>query len=496
VQAADVLPEYSVVLIYPSAVEARLGTRLRDVNRPVMVLHSRMLDEMGMTAVGANGTVSATQLQITKALHPLPATRSGTVTVMNQAIATGWGTPAAGATVVANVPGGGPAEFAYDEGDAMTSGPAPSCRVFFPANNTTRFNTTAWTLFTRAAAYTSMECGRNMLWTAAGTGSTTYPGDGNQSVASGMNTPWGVAIDDQGRVFYADSAAHVVRRINTSGTVTTVAGTGTSGSTGDGGQATSARLNAPVRLAFDAAGNLYIADSGNNKIRKVTVSTGVITTVAGTGTAGNTGDGGQATSARLRTPYDVAFGPDGSMYIADRANHRIRKVSTSGVITTVAGSGQAGYNGDEITATSARLNTPYGVDVDADGNLYIADYDNERVRLVDTSGNIHTFAGTGVATIDGDGGPATEAGLHKPQYVQVTPTGDVYIGESNNNRVRLVRNGQIDTIAGSGQFGYVGDGGPALFSTWSRPSATALDAAGNLWVIDRGNRRIRVINAS
>ena len=149
-----------------------------------------------------------------------------------------------------------------------------------------------------------------------------------------------------------------------------------------------------------------------------------------------------------------------------------------------------------MAATTARLNKPLGVDVGGDGNVYIAVHDNERVRVVDTSGNIHTFAGTGVATIDGDGGPATEAGLHKPQYVQVTPSGDVYISESNNNRVRLVRNGQIDTIAGSGQFGYLGDGGPALFSTWSRPAATVLDNQGNLWVADRGNRRLRVINAS
>jgi sugar lactone lactonase YvrE len=497
VQTSDVQPDVSAVLIYPSAVEARLGTRLRNLDVPTLVFHSRMLDEMGMTAVGATGTVTATQWQIDKAMHPLPATRSGTVTMDSASISTGFGTPAAGATVVASVAGGGPTEFAYDTGDAMTTGPAPACRVFFAANNTTKFNSTSWALFNRAVSYTTMDCGKNMLWTAAGNGTTSYPGDGNQSVAVGINTPWGVAIDALGRVYYADSAANVVRRIGTGGVVTTIAGTGTAGSTGDGGQATAARLSAPVRLAFDAAGNLFIADSANNKIRKVTMSTGVITTVAGSGTAGNTGDGGQATSARLRTPYDVAFGPDGSMYIADRANHKIRKVNMStGVITTFAGNGSSGYNGDEIAATSARLNSPYSVDVDNDGNVYIADYDNERVRLVDTSGNIHTFAGTGVATIDGDGGPATEAGLHKPQYVLATPSGDVWIGESNNNRVRLVRNGQIDTIAGSGQFSYLGDGGPALFSTWSRPSAMAFDAAGNLWVVDRGNRRLRVINAS
>ena len=492
---ADVSGDDSYVLLYPSVVEAKLGARLRDLQRPVLVMHSRMLDEMGMTATGANGSVSGTQVTIDKPLHPLSTARAGTQTVNSAAQNIGWGTPAAGAVVVASA-GGGAAEFAYRTGDPMTSGPAPACRVFFGANNPTKLNTVGKALFTRATAYAAMDCGHNMLWTGAGNGTTSYSADGNQSVGVGINTPWGLAADAQGRIYFVDTALHAVRRIGSAGNVTTIAGTGAAGSTGDGGPATAARLNGPTRIAFNAAGDLFIADSVNNKIRKVTMSTGVITTVVGTGTAGNTGDGGAALSARLRNPYDVAFSTDGTMYIADRGNHRVRKVTTAGVITTVAGNGSAGYNGDEIAATSARLNNPYSVAVDAGGNLYVADYDNERVRVVDTSGLIHTFAGTGVATIDGDGGPATEAGLHKPQYVQVTAAGDVYISESNNNRVRLVHDGQIDTIAGSGQFGYVGDGGAPIFSTWSRPSATVLDPAGNLWVADRGNRRLRVISAS
>lgn len=495
VQAADVAADYSYVMLYPSVVEAKLGTRLRDLQRPVMVLHSRMLDEMGMAAVGG-GSVNGTSVSMVKSMHPLSVALAGTQAINKTAAAIGFGTPAASADVIASVPGSGAAEFAYDRGDAMAVGNAAACRVFFNGNTPAQLTTVAWTMFNRAASYSAYNCGKNMLWTAAGNGGTTYAGDGGQSVARGLNTPWGLAIDSQDRVYVADSALHAVRRINTDGTMTTVAGTGTSGNTGDGGQATAARLNTPVRVAFDAAGNLFIADSGNNKIRKVTMSTGVISTVAGSGTAGNTGDGGQATVARLRSPYDMAFGPDGSMYIADRTNHKIRKVASNGIITTFAGTGTAGYSGDEATATSARLSSPYSVDVDADGNVYIADYDNERVRKVDTSKTITTIAGTGVATIDGDGGPAVDAGLHKPQYVNVTPAGDVYIGESNNNRIRLVHDGNIDTIAGSGQFGYVGDGGSPVFSTWSRPSALALDSAGNLWVADRGNHRIRVINGS
>ncbi len=496
VQVSDVLPDYSYVVLYPSTVEAKLGSRLRDLDRPVMVLHSRMLDEMGMTAVGGNATELTTQTVMAKSMHPLSVALAGTQTINTASIETGFGTPAASAEVIRKTPSGQPSEFVYHEGATMSAGSAVACRVFFSANNPTKFNSVAWNLFNRAAAYVSQDCGKNMLWTAAGSGATAYgSGEGRQSVTVGFNTPWGLAIDAQDRIYVADAGNNAVRRIDPDGTVTTVAGTGTAGYSGDGGPATAARLSAPVRLAFDAVGNLYIADSSNNRIRKVTPA-GIISTVVGTGTAGNTGDGGQATAARLRTPYDVAFAPDGTMYIADRGNHKIRKVTPAGVISTFAGTGSAGYNGDDIAATTARLNSPYSVDVDADGNVYIADYDNERVRIVDTNGIISTFAGTGVATIDGDGGLAVEAGLHKPQYVQVTPAGDVYISESNNNRIRIVHDGNINTVAGSGQFGFVGDGGFPVFSTWQRPSATVLDSQGNLWVADRNNRRIRVINAS
>jgi hypothetical protein len=494
VQVADVLPDYSYVIIYPSAVEARLGTRLRALERPVLVLHSRMLDEMGMAAVGG-GSLTGTTVSMVTSMHPLSVALAGTQTINKTTAAIGFATPTSAAVVISEVTGSGATEFAYDTGDSMAAGTAPACRVFFNGNAVTQLTTNAWRMFNRAAAHAAYNCGRNMLWTAAGNGSTTYAGDGGQSVARGLSSPYGVAIDSQDRVYIADSALHAVRRINSDGTVTTIAGTGTAGSTGDGGPATAARLNTPVRLAFDSAGNLYIADSGNNKIRKVTPA-GIISTVAGTGPAGSQGDGGQATSARLRTPYDIAFGPDGSMYIADRANHKIRKVAPNGIISTFAGTGSAGYNGDDITATSARLNSPYGVDVDFEGNVYIADYDNERVRKVDTNRVMTTYAGTGIATIDGDGGPAVDAGLHKPMYVNVVPSGDLYIGESNNNRIRLVHDGTIDTLAGSGQFGYLGDGRSPVFSTWQRPSAMALDSVGNLWVADRLNRRIRVINAS
>ena len=171
--------------------------------------------------------------------------------------------------------------------------------------------------------------------------------------------------------------------------------------------------------------------------------------------------------------------PDGSLYIADKANQKIRKVSPTGIITTVAGTGTAGYNGDQIPATSARLINPYSVTVDSAGNMYIADYDNERVRIIDPSGMIDTFAGIGVATANGDGGPADEAGLHKPCYVELLPNGSLLISEVNNDRLRLVQDGIISTLAGTGIFGYVGDGGPPTFAVINRPAATVVDAQGN-----------------
>jgi sugar lactone lactonase YvrE len=494
--AADVTSDYSFVILDPSVVPAKLGTRLAGITTPVMLTHSQLLDEMGMAATGADGTLSGTTVNVVMPMHPLSTVKSGTQTINSAAQTIAWGTPTSAAEVITQTAANQATEFVYHAGAAMTSGPAPGCRVYFNAANPTKFNTTAWALFNRAAAYTSDDCGENMLWTSAGSGATAYgTGEGRQGVTVGLNTPWGLAIDSQGRIYVADAGNNAVRRIAADGTVTTVAGTGTAGFSGDGGQATLAKLSAPLRLAFDTAGNLYIADSANNRIRKVTPA-GIISTVAGNGTAGFAGDGGAATAARLRTPTDVAIKPDGTMYIADRANFRVRKVTPAGIISTIAGTGTAGYNGDDIAATTARLNNPYSVAFDATGNLYIADYDNERLRMINTGGLITTIAGTGVATADGDGGDATLAGLHKPQYVQISPTGDIIICEANNNDVRIVHDGTIDTIAGSREFGYTGDGSFPIFSTWQRPSGTVFDQQGNLWIADRNNHRLRVVQAS
>ena len=271
-------------------------------------------------------------------------------------------------------------------------------------------------------------------------------------------------------------------------TISTVAGTGTAGSGGDSGQATAAQLNGPFGVSVDAAGNIYISDWQNNRVRKVDTS-GVITTVAGA-------DGS------LNGPDDVAVDSAGNLYIADSTNNRIRKVDTSGNITTVAGTGAPGFNGDGL-ATTKNVSSPSGVALDGKGSLYIADDGNQRVRKLDlSSGMITTIAGTGTGGFSGDGGPATSAELYNPTRVAVDAAGNVYIADYINNRIRKVdTSGTITTIAGSGTTigfsggGFEGDGGPATSAQFFHPAGIAIDKAGNLYVADGLNKRIRKIAA-
>ena len=283
------------------------------------------------------------------------------------------------------------------------------------------------------------------------------------------------------------------------GVITTVAGNGTVGVSGDGGPGASAQLSTPQSVAVDAAGNVYIADTNNYRIRKVAAATGVISTFAGTGVAGFLGDGGAATAARLYVPTAVAIGPDGNLYIADRYNQRIRRVDLgTGIITTVAGSGTAGYGGDSGVATAAQLNYPYGVSFDAAGNMFIADTNNHRIRRVAAgSGIITTIAGTGAAGYNGDGA-ATSANLYYPEGVAADTAGNVYIADTNNDRVRKVAagTGVISTVAGTGIGGFAGEGGPATAARISAPVGMATDAAGNVYFTDYYNQRVRKITVA
>jgi sugar lactone lactonase YvrE len=341
----------------------------------------------------------------------------------------------------------------------------------------------------------------NVITTIAGTGSAGYGGDGGPATAAMMYMPFGTAVDSSGNVFIADTVNHRVREIaKATGNIVTVAGNGSPFYNGDNMPATSAAVGYPHGVAVDGNGNLFIADSYNNRIREVVKATGNIITVAGTGTAGSSGDNGPATSATLNYPWSVAVDGTGNLFIADTQNNRVREVvKATGNIITVAGTGTAGYGGDNGPAAAAPLNQPTGVATDAAGDVFIADSRNYRVReVVQATGNIVTVAGTGGVGSSGDGGPATVATLNTPSAVALDPAGNVFIADSNGERVREVTKstGVITTVAGTGYVGSFGDAGPATSAPLDYPNGVAVDAAGNLYIADTYNYRIREVFGS
>ena len=278
----------------------------------------------------------------------------------------------------------------------------------------------------------------------------------------------------------------------TSYTISTVAGTATAGFGGDGGTATSGKLNVPIQVAVDASHNLYIADSTNNRIRKV--SGGKIGTFAGSTLNNYSGDGGVATTAGLNSPYGVWVDASGNVFIADLGNQVVRKVTTDNKIATVAGNTSADFTGDGGGATSAALNRPLGLVTARDGTLYIADTFNHRVRKVAPDGTISTAAGNGSPAFGGDGGPATSASLNRPFGVSLDAAGNLYIADSANHRIRRVAiDGTMSTVAGTGTGGFAGDGGPAVKAQLNRPWDVKADAAGDLFIADYSNSRIRMV---
>jgi len=281
--------------------------------------------------------------------------------------------------------------------------------------------------------------------------------------------------------------------------ITTAVGTGEKGFAGDGGPATAALLNGPFDAAFDTAGNLYFSDTFNNRIRRVDARTGVISTIAGNGDKGYSGDGGPATAAALNEPYGIALDCAGNLYIADRLNRRVRRVdAASGVMTTVAGTGEAAYGGDGGPAARAGLAEPNGLAFDAAQQLlYVTDVADNRVRVIDlAAGRIATFAGTGAAEHSGDGGKATAAGTFGARAVKVGADGTVYILERQGSSLRAVdpATGIITTIAGTTARGYSGDGGPALAAVFDAPKEMAIDRDGSLLIVDTENHAIRRID--
>jgi uncharacterized protein (TIGR03437 family) len=398
--------------------------------------------------------------------------------------------------------------------------------------------------------------------TVAGNGMTGFSGDGGAARDAWLNGPQSVAVDASGNLYIADTFNGRVRRVGADGTIGTAAGTGSTGVySGDGGPANLAGISLPTDVAVDRAGNLYIADFGNGRVRVVTggtittaagrndgaplmegeaavnvrlegptgvtvdpsgstiyfvqagigsgtglavgnykvwkVSTaGILSTFAGTGTPSYSGDGGAATAAQLSGPAGVAVGASGVVYIADTQNQRVRAVSPGGTISTLAGTGTAGFNGEIVLPGAAQLNLPHGLAVDALGNWYVADTANNRIRKVQPGGNLFTIAGNGNASYFGDGGPATMGSVNQPQGVAADGAGNVYIADTLDHAVRKVTpDGVIHTLAGTGNPGYGGDGGPASKARLSLPSAVAVDSNGNVYVADTGNNQVRRIDS-
>ena len=327
----------------------------------------------------------------------------------------------------------------------------------------------------------------------AGNGTAGYSGDGGQAALAQINRVVGLAVDAAGNIYLAEELNNRVRKVDPNGVITTFAGTGVAGFGGDTGPAVQAQLSGPLGVCVSPSGDVYVTDQGNKRVRKI--SSGTITTVAGNGSSGNSGDGGAATAAAMTIPIRCAVDPSGNLFIVDQGAFVIRKVDTSGIISTYAGTTQ-GFSGDGGPATQARMNNPTALAFDASGNLYVTDQFNHRIRRIDSSGTILTVAGNGSAAFSGDGGPATSASLNYPGGIVVDSSGTLFLVDCVNERVRKVSGGTISTVAGTGATGYAGDGGPALQAQFSNPFAITLDKAGNLYVGDIANNRVRKISGA
>ena len=333
---------------------------------------------------------------------------------------------------------------------------------------------------------------------SADVGSDSYPfkgiGDGKKATDVVLTLVDGVAVDSEGNLFISHRSKNRIRKVGKDGIITTIAGNGRAGFGGDKGPALKASFNFPAGLCLDPAGNLYVADRNNHRIRRIDAA-GTIVTVAGTGTPDWGGDGGPAVEAHLNYPSDVECDDKGNLYISDRSNNRIRKVNSKGVISTVVGLGPPEFGGDFGPATDAFLKYPFGIDLDNKGNLYIADRGNNRIRKVDTLGMITTVAGDGTHFFAGDYGPATRASLAYPTDVAADDRGNIYIADRNNNRVRRVDPlGIMTTVMGIGGYDYNGDNEIASETSLHLPFALALSHDEKLIIVDRNHFRVRSVD--
>jgi trimeric autotransporter adhesin len=346
-------------------------------------------------------------------------------------------------------------------------------------------------LFTSCILYSSVQA--QIITTIAG-GGTSGLGDGGAATAAQLAHPIGIVVDAGRNLYIGDRDNNLIRKVTVSGVISIIAGTGTPGYSGDGGAATAAQIFHPYGVKVDNSGNIYFADAGNFCVRKINVA-GIITTIAGiAGSGGYNGDDIGATTAQLNGVGDIAIDNRGNIFIADGTNNRIRKVSSSGIITTCGGTGMNSNSGDGGLATAAGIYEPYSISLDAIGNLYIAEDHGHSIRKINTSGIITTVAGTGLPGYSGDNGPATAAQLDRPVGVIAGARDYIYIADSHNNRIRkIATDGIISTVAGTGTAGYSGDGFSPTTAELNTPAGVAVDSYSNLYIADFGNNRIRYI---
>ena len=341
-----------------------------------------------------------------------------------------------------------------------------------------------------------MQYETDIITTTAGTGEKGYRGDGGPAAEAHLSEPFMCAFDSTGNLYIAEATNHCIRRVDVdSGVITTIAGTGDQGYSGDGGPATGATFNQPYSLQVDSNGGVYVVDRLNYVIRKVDAATGIVTTVAGTGEAGYGGDGGPGTMAQFREPNDCFLDGSGGLFIADIQDQRIRRLDlASGIITTFAGNGEKERSGDGLPATEASILGARAVCMDSAGNTYIAEREGNGIRMVDTQGIMHTLAGTGEFGYDGDGGPALQATWGAPKAIRCDYAGNLLVVDTENHAIRRIdaATSLVTTIAG-GRRGGEGDGGSATLAGLDRPHGLDLDAMGNLFIADSNNHRIRVV---
>lgn len=332
--------------------------------------------------------------------------------------------------------------------------------------------------------------------TVAGTGLKGFSGDGGPAAAAQLNNPFGVARSPDGALYICDTDNHRIRRIGRDGIITTMAGNGVRGYSGDGGPATEAQLNEPYEVRFDALGNVFFVERMDHTVRRVDAKTGIISTVAGTGKEGFSGDGGPATEAQMRQPHSIGFDRAGDLYICDILNHRIRKVEMkSGTISTFAGTGEKKPTSDGVAIAGTPLHGPRALDFDRKGNLWLALREGNAVFRLDLSqGKLHHIAGSGKRGFSGHGGPAKEALLSDPKGLAVGPDGNIYLADTESHSVRMidVKRGTMELIAGTGEKGSGPDGDP-LACRMGRPHGVFVDADGAIYIGDSEAHRVRVL---